>query len=247
MKEAAVSLSENVVTEEAVTEVVKDSHRSEKNESEQLSERQNDESKEDDKTEKPDTRPVCKAFLDWECKHGTRGLKLIMGRPCKDKHLPVCQPFLKFGTSQKGCTDKSCSLFHPKLCKFVQTDACCFNSKCKMFHPFGYNKARKAAVKTRVSKLAKSKERSQKKNQTCPSNAPLPEKIEEIGEKFASYQDFLKFESVLNRMIERLDSMERTVNKLQAQGLPGPPLLKSTWPPQSQIQDFSFMSQSAWC
>ena len=48
LKEAAVSLSENVVTEEAVTEVVKDSHRSEKNESEQLSERQNDESKEDD-------------------------------------------------------------------------------------------------------------------------------------------------------------------------------------------------------
>lgn len=241
LKEAAEGLSEFVVTEEVAA-----SEDSEKSESEKKEKEEEDtEKEEDDPEEIPDTRPVCRAFLEWGCKHGTRGEKLIMGRPCKDRHLTVCKPFLKFGTSQKGCTDTNCALFHPKLCKFVQTETCCFNSKCKLFHPFRFNKLRKAAVKKRATKLAVSKERSQPSSQACPTTTPLPEKTDEIG-KSASYQDFLKFEEVLTRMIVRMDSMEKSLSRLQVQGLPGPPL-KSTWIPQSQIPDFSFMNQSAWC
>ena len=234
---AAKSLSDSAVIEEEKTDTP----------SEKDDKKDSSEVKEEIK-EVPDTRQVCKAFLEWGCKHGTRGAKLIMGRPCKDRHPTVCKPFLKFGTSQKGCTDESCVLFHPKLCKFVQTESCCFNSKCKLYHPFGFNKLRKAAVKNRATKLANLKERSKKTDlATKPASTkpPLPEKKEETR-RFASYQDFQKFEEVLTRLIGRLDSMEKSVMRLQVHGLPGPPL-KPTWLPQSQMQDFSFMNQSAWC
>ena len=237
---AVKSLTESAVTEEGKADTP--SEEGGKKDSENSSE------KKDEIEEVPDVRPVCKAFLEWECKHGTKGAKLIMGKPCKDKHLTVCKPFLKFGTSKKGCNDDSCVLFHPKLCKFVQTETCCFNSKCKLYHPFGFNKLRKAAVKNRATRLANLKERSKKPDSTTeppPIKPPLPEKKEETR-KFASYQDFLKFEEVLTRMIVRLDSIEKSVTRLQVHGLPGPPL-KPAWLPQSQMQDLNFMSQSAWC
>ena len=243
LKGAVKSLSETVAVTEEV-KVVADN--SEKKDPEKEEPKKDSEKKDKIGGETQDNRPVCKAFLEWGCKHGTRGAKLIMGRACKDRHLTVCKPFLKFGTSQKGCTDDSCVLFHPKLCNFVQTEASCFNSKCKLYHPFGYNKLRKAAVKTREKKLANLKEKTQQKRKNGPTTT---EKVEETGKetgKFARCQDFQRFEEILTRLIGRMDVMEKSFSRFQVQGLPGPPL-KPAWLPQSQMPDFSFMSQPAWC
>ena len=194
-----------------------------------------------EETKKPDARPICKAFLEWDCKHGTTGEKLIMGRPCKDRHPVVCKRFLRLGTSKKGCTKDDCELFHPKLCKFVQTEACCHNSKCKLYHPFGFNKERKAAIKARTSKLAVTKAKPETNNQTAQKCSTVPNK--ETGDTFVRYQDFQRLEEVL---IERIDAMDQPVNRFQVQAPPGHPIVP-TWPPKNPIQNYSFMSQPVWC
>ena len=187
------------------------------------------------KEKKADERPVCESFLEWECKHGIGGKKLVNGKECPNRHLPVCRSFQKFGSSEKGCTDKDCLLFHPKLCRFIQSESSCFNVACKFFHPFGFSKARRAAIKTKSvrdkmktedrkkSEVRSGKKKSGESEERKKSEVRTGKKKsgesgrEHRGSKKSedSSQDFRKFEDLLTRLMDRMESMEKQLELMK--------------------------------
>ena len=194
-----------------------------------------------------DDQSVCKAFLDWSCEHGTRGDRLVNGSRCIYKHLPVCGPFLKSGSSVKGCTDSSCQLFHPKLCRYVQSETCCHDDKCNFFHPFDFRKARKTAIKAKsVKKPAPKNSQNSKGKGKGNGKGPKPNGNEnfKLG-KVNVGPHFQRFEGLVTRLIERMDYMEKRLDTMVSQAEssrthhpPRMPLQVPWQPPLMQLQHY---------
>ena len=200
-----------------------------------------------------DNREVCKAFLKWSCSHGLSGEKLVRGKKCAFKHLQVCKRFLKFGSSEKGCSDKQCDLHHPKLCKFVQTEKCCHNAQCELFHPFSYNKARRSAIKKKnaasKAKSAAPKKGPARKGGESDNTLPAGKHEDTPPSGVPRAEDFLQLQELLTQVLGRLAVVEKRLDPnpwhpLGSQ-LREPPAPQKIWPPPDL--SYRFASQNAWC
>eukprot|EP00116_Pleurobrachia_bachei_P008736 sb/3468998/ len=169
-----------------------------------------------DEVDETDNRPVCEAFTEWSCQHGIAGNKLINGKKCPDKHLPACKKFLKFGTSENGCTVTNCQLFHPNLCRFIQTDTSCFDVKCKSYHPFSFNKSRRDAIKAKATRDKASTGTSKSNDKSRNKKKPSVESSNERKNKRnnSEISDFRKLQDLISKLIVRMDSLEKRVEEI---------------------------------
>ena len=163
--------------------------------------------------EEVDDRPVCRAFSEWSCQHGLMGNKLIKGRKCPDRHPLACKKYLKFGTTENGCSVTDCELFHPKLCRFIQSEASCFDVKCKSYHPFSFNKLRRAAIKAKASrdKSSAAETVNKRNDKTRNKKKPTVERSHERKKNGSNSDssDFRKLQDLISKLIGRVDSLEK--------------------------------------
>ena len=95
---------------------------------------------------------ICKYYGRGICKYGQKG------EGCHYSHPKKCIKFMRFAREEsRGCRDKSCTYYHPSLCRLNETGRLCTREKCKFFH-------RKAAA-TKFSKQRTPKKPTQNQGQ----------------------------------------------------------------------------------
>ena len=79
------------------------------------------------RAEKKDS--VCKYYGRGTCKHGQKG------EGCHYSHPKKCIKFMRFAREEgRSCRDKSCTYYHPPLCRLNESGRLCTREKCKFFH-----------------------------------------------------------------------------------------------------------------
>lgn len=72
---------------------------------------------------------TCYFFLRNKCKHGRSG------KSCKFAHPNLCNRYLNFGTTEKGCRlGRKCKYTHPKMCYSSLETGQCLKTNCTYYH-----------------------------------------------------------------------------------------------------------------
>ena len=158
----------------------------------------------------PHSSNVCQNFLSWSCPHGISGKKKVGGKTCPFTHLRVCNQYRSAGfTGKKGCKKgKSCSYFHPDICRSALEHGSCSRQECSKFHP------RSTRKKTNTRQKSKTNDTNQRvKKQSNTSNTGT--------------SDFLELRNLVTGMAIKLEALEKKINQsTPSQACPtvGPPV-----------------------
>ena len=87
---------------------------------------------------------ICRYYGNGTCKYGQKG------EGCKYSHPKKCLKYMRFARDEeRGCNSRSCSYYHPPLCRLVESGRTCTRQRCKYFHRQAATKLHKRKRQTR--------------------------------------------------------------------------------------------------
>ena len=79
-------------------------------------------------------KKICSFYRFGNCRHGSSGKNIVNGRICNFFHPKKCSKYCRHGYDrERGCM-RSCSLFHPVMCRSSLDFGECYDLHCNLQH-----------------------------------------------------------------------------------------------------------------